>query len=1576
MLDTALKVEIQHEKASFLQFAASSLLWAESMSPFLQYLFLYAEHIQYLAILYWGQFQFTFPSNYHSLLEIVPKVTGAITCQSIINSRTSIEIGATLNTLSYIYMLFFGLIFAVLIIYFKAQKELPRKLRIYINHFSHFHFAIGFWIINVILMNALSTSQNEESWENGLISFDVVHLFLIVFNYFVGAICVLLSYDPLTTTNGLSSHSPIFQGLTFLLKAFLAPITKIFYTISFSAWYFVICSMILCALRHYNISRVFPYYHFWPMKISMGFSSISILVSLTNLISLIIKKEDPNTSIPIIVIQILVIPFLLKLSNSQLENSILSSIEMKNYIITNETQVIKKLFALNYLVSLTSQSNNWSQRVGHADLKLWGALQSYKSIEEFQKENPLSKKETISSTFQTLSENITQNLLIESVKKIKSNKLKIILASKLSQNPKTINASLAYLSQISAHLGASRFLVIKLHRKIQKKVDNFYKENSEALDIKTYIDQSTTSIKFNKMLYANSVKFVEFWNVYRNIDLKIIDQLKKSEKIEKEDKKIKNFWIKYIEVDKKLASSLSFSYSIYLSLVRNAPYSAFTISETHPSFLSEKSKSNEDEMRIDETNLFSPLNMVFSVSMSKENLGKVLYVTPNITDLTGWTKYDILGNNISRLMPTEFKESHHQILLRHLDNISNSSYDSKLYKSLGSNMLTKSGRIVNCSIYIAVHPYIQRELVYIGFVRVPKSMKKKSTIETMTDRNFSERQTSKRSLQPLIKAPFTSIEATNNELLNTAPFIQTSALDTNISFIQKSKSRLLTINQTIIHQTSLGLPPLFELSFGSQINSKELPSHDLDFFEGDDEMKQGRNNEYDDISDTPDVPDEKNFIENQVKSAARSSRIDNGRSLIDNEKKELMRRKLTSYDYSSKKKLYNGHKSESSKPQINSLSMHYSAHARKQKQKIEHIIDLDKSVNGSLSSNLSSAKNYISKLEQGVYSTPKHPQIKLLRVFVLLFAVLASGLLIFFGAKNTQTFHQVQGNINVLSDSTLRLFRIVEVNRLTRVFPLIPYGILSPQRFAFFAPGVDARTLILPLLIENTQELYNYNNVIMQSLNKIDKSLQSMFYDDQIPIRVLEIYSNETYGFGISGYANMFDIVTRMVAAVNKIIITPYDELYFDNEDISLIILNSLDGVLTSGEKVLNILKEDNERKLKGDTTNIIILTCFAVVLSSAIFGYFIWLEKELTKRRNRIIDIFLRLDERALETRTILVNKFCQALEKDQGNNKISLRLDEGLSSIDTRRISAKELNIYKRRKASSVGLNIPIIMMGVYMSILLSLIISAFFSILIMSLQQNSKIIDKIELMMNSNLNLYNINLGFSALYEYVYSNKSSSIRAHPIDEEWNHTFLFVQKSQSYFFNLMNSDRIENSKEIEELVRGDLCKVFYNPDADLLCQSFSGGILTKGIIGGTSALTSTLKSCQESFERSSKDISAMFNILSDINLVQMDVIAELYLFPAFEKIDHLIKDQLLRNVDSFIINFVLMVALFILFYSIFGLLLWIRIQRMLKIQRNGWRRMIRLIPHNMIFSNKMLKDYLIANSNGVLESIKRYFQ
>jgi len=669
------------------------------------------------------------------------------------------------------------------------------------------------------------------------------------------------------------------------------------------------------------------------------------------------------------------------------------------------------------------------------------------------------------------------------------------------------------------------------------------------------------------------------------------------------------------------------------------------------------------------------------------------------------------------------------------------------------------------------------------------------------------------------------------------------------------------------------------------------------------------------------------------------------------------------------------------KQNLNSLSMHVSAQVKSQKKNIQKIVDLDGSVTGSLTSNRSSAKNYMSKLEQGVYRIPKHPQIRTFRFLIFSLIVVASALLIFFGLNNNSVLNKIQGNVQVLSESTLRLFRIVDINRLTRTVALVAYGLLATDRFAEFAPGVDTRIIVLPSLSTSSSQLNDYNNEVRNSLHLISESLQKEFYSTEITYNDFTVNADGTIGYVNLGTANMFDLVTILVGASDSIVATgtaDYSSLNFGDYDIDLIILNCLNELLVSGEEVLTILQQDNDQKFQAQINSYIAVTAIIGGICCLIFAYFYSLERTLLKKRDRIIDIFLRLDEKALESRTSMVHKFRISLEKDYFDvRKLDLSFGSAGSypNMTAKKVAAKEFNIIKRKRANLTGLNLPVLTMNIYTITLLFLVLLAFLVSLVVTIEQSNSVTQKVEIMMQCNLNLYNINLAFSIMYEYVYSNKSSTVHNNPITDEWETSYAYISKSQSNFLNLINEDSsISSSEEVNQYIKGDLCELLYTESINGPCMTYGGGAFTKGIIGGVSMLVSTIGSVVQTFDSSSQSFTDMYNALDNQDLIGLDVMAAVYLFPGFEAIASFIKARILDNIGSAQTDFLIIVIIFIVLYIIIGYLLWKKVEFMFKRERGGWRKMIRLVPQTVINNNKMLKDFLLANSDGIMDSIKRH--
>lgn len=1564
MFSLALKKDTKYEQVSFTQYFAASYLWVESLNPLLQKILFYASNILYLAILFWGQLQFVIDSpNSTALLYGMKKIPQLISLQSLLTSKSSMGMINALNGIVNVYLLILLVTMLLTIKGLRSKKEFSRPIGAIVNSITYFHVTIGFWITNIILLSVFNVSQADDSDLADDTSRQIVNFIFVVFNYIVGLLGCILSHDPLTSTNFLSCHTPMYQILTFLLKATLSPVAHLYQNYSFASWYFVLFSLFISTFRHFNLLQSFPYHHYHPMKASVLFSSVSVIVSLYNIVLLPVGYQTWLPAGSVFFSELLIIPLALKFSSAFFERTILNYLATPNHLLSSELEVIKKLFALNYLIDVTNTPSDWTQRVGRFDLQILGAMSMFLGNQITNNRSFLITEgktleiSQIKRRFQLIGGNLIKMLLIEAIKKLKdSNKLKMILSNRMANNVQTIKISITYLANISDQQSFKKFIMIKAHQKLQQKIDILYARREDGvLNIKKLIDQAILIVKFTEFLHSATSRVADFWASFKKSDLKIVDLFNKNVEIETKDAELRKFWNKNIEPHKRVAASLSTLYSIYLSLVRNAPFSAFTVSENHPPIVSLKNQLHEEDTQINESNLTSQKNVILSASMSRDKLGKIIYASSNITEIIGWSQRDIIGNNVSLLMPPSFREKHNQILQKHIEENLDQNKKSKMYRNLDSTILSKKGQSFPCSVYIAIHPYIQQELVYVAIVRVTKPNESRTFLDTDTmgqtaPDNFH-------SLMKMISPIHEKVSASKMDSYRSENVGDSKAFSSiNENQLERAKSKIAD-----------ELPPVKQTAIGNLMKVPVTKGLSEEFL---DDLKEIKSED----DETMDIPEEKVIVKrlpkitHQAPSVAEDSDKEVKPSLP-KEPKEAVQRKFT--NLVSRMTTHDRPSVQiSSQQQLSSLSMHVSHQNKLAKKELTHIVDMSVAP----SSSLSSTKYYISKLEQAVYAVPKTPTLQRLRIFAILFGIFAIACLVVFKTNNDSILSSLQGNIEILSSSTLRLFRIVETNRLVRFYALVTYGVLLPTRYSFISPGADARSIIDSSLTTTSEELANYNSEIRQSLYLIDKSLQGDFYSSLIPIYQF----SPTYTSEFVASSNMFDTAVEMVARASSVLHTSYDQLTFANADIAFVILNSLNELLLTGENVISILREDNKEKLNKETELITALASVTTVFAVAFLLYFFWLEKHLIKDRNRIIDIFLRLDEKAVESHVSFLTRFEQTLEKDSiDTRKLNFRLNSMTFSNLAKKGGAKELGgIYRRKRASRTGVNRDIILLNLLMVISAVLIISAFFFSLLIVSDQNSSILQKIELMMDSNLNLYNTNFAFTCVYEYIYTNMSSTVRGMPITEEWDITLQSLSQAQEQFTNIIDPDSGINNPTLTQLIKGSVCEVIGTSSGlKSFCNSFSGGILNQGIIGGTSLLILTIQRVKDAFDASAKSVQDMQNALADSVFVSLEVLAETYLFPAFEMIDSIIKDTLISDLTSFKGKFELAIILFIIVYIVILAILWWKIEVKFRATRNGWRQLFRLIPHNMVTTNKLLKDYLISHSNGLLETVKRYF-
>jgi len=126
--------------------------------------------------------------------------------------------------------------------------------------------------------------------------------------------------------------------------------------------------------------------------------------------------------------------------------------------------------------------------------------------------------------------------------------------------------------------------------------------------------------------------------------------------------------------------------------------------------------------------------------MNKENPGRVLKVTANLMELTGWLPYEIINNDINLLMPEFMANDHPDVLLSHLKNLYANEKSERMHQTLNTFILHKSGFIMPCDIYLTFHPYIQETPVYVGFIKFREVQFEKIPLNALGEiEGFTER---------------------------------------------------------------------------------------------------------------------------------------------------------------------------------------------------------------------------------------------------------------------------------------------------------------------------------------------------------------------------------------------------------------------------------------------------------------------------------------------------------------------------------------------------------------------------------------------------------------------------------------------------------------------------------------------------------------------------------------------------------------------------------------------------------------------------------------------------------------------
>jgi len=707
----------------------------------LQSIFFHLSHLQYICISIWIQVHLFNTKGDHPFTYYVRRVA------EIANLRELCLENFESWAYSFVWILLWIYFGAFLICWFfsafySRNVEINKKfnlLHIIFQLFARAHFSIFFWIINMIIMVPFLSQVQDKKLSIGLqarsTDLTIMNTTLMVLNYIIGGITALFCYHSFHGESSFAARTPSLQFLTFFSKAIITPlITSGDENRAGKEVVLVIFSVILTLVKLGVLYKEFPYYEFSTMKTIITWKSIAAWISIMNALILIFIGDVLDWDLnPIIFLDLIPLPILVKAAITIFKR-IVETYQMKSpFGLVNEGMVYKKILAFRYGQRDIQLSLQSQQKHNPTDLKFLAKLSHHAKICrdsscicDFLIKRDKIGQQSIPDLQASLERYFSERfleILANSLPNMKKNDhVKLSLACILIDLDKgELLKGLGYLFSIPEQQ-SSLFVKIRRHillRKAQAKIDqNSDKKIFGDFDMKKVMSFYIEKQQFTEKILSNCQKYIDFWSFYNTPNFDILDFLYKSENLEIEADKIEKLWNSNVTKYPEFYSISIGLYYLYLKLVRGRPFTASKIAKSFLLLKRFNSDSDKTQRGLTQENLYAHDTMILKVTMSKEKLGKVLYVSNNILPVLGFQSNELIEKNINRIMPSSFREPHNQILEKYLLHEKNKKHQ---YVSTNSYILNKEHYVVPCSLYVTVTPFLQNELTFLGALRISQA---------------------------------------------------------------------------------------------------------------------------------------------------------------------------------------------------------------------------------------------------------------------------------------------------------------------------------------------------------------------------------------------------------------------------------------------------------------------------------------------------------------------------------------------------------------------------------------------------------------------------------------------------------------------------------------------------------------------------------------------------------------------------------------------------------------------------------------------------------------------------------------
>jgi len=577
----------------------------------------------------------------------------------------------------------------------------------------------------------------------------------------------------------------------------------------------------------------------------------------------------------------------------------------------------------------------------------------------------------------------------------------------------------------------------------------------------------------------------------------------------------------------------------------------------------------------------------------------------------------------------------------------------------------------------------------------------------------------------------------------------------------------------------------------------------------------------------------------------------------------------------------------------------------------------------------------------------------------------------------------IEGKVSVVKNGVFRLRSLINVSKYSTMLNGVWVSGLS-----LFDDWTEDNAYVLTNLGDWVSSLNTYNENFMEQVSQISVEYQYAFFQKNVRMYQRDANDDLVLLAKESNFEAIEQILDKGFRIMNMVI-PANSSVATDNTDLRFIIDNAFDDLLVSCENTALALAANLRSGLNSVQEKMLIIYGFLIAMAVLFFFACVRYLIEIRSNSKLFMNMFFRLTEDEVGQSKDLLEHFLKVLEtnvhhvemdNDDGDKKKPhskarpAKSPTGSSSSTNNSHNQRQKAF---RKASMDGLYRQQFKQFGMLTPIYLFIIMINLGYLLLARNTVTQILKEEAQIEASLKSLYQQTLVVAEFFELILTNGQTTVRNNNIVTEFEENLEITKNADGIVENFRDKNG-ELTTDQQNAFYSFACEDFnyYNlDDLNLLlefCPIVGNGEDQVGLVAITLELYTLMTYYYDLYENSDKTLPSIRKIFIDcIGDIQGPVLLSQALWNILYDATELSFHSKTTSIRNQAVAFTIVIILLMFLGAV---VLWARVIKRIFLLERIDRNVLQLVPIRIILANRFLKQYLLRNADGMLDSVRKF--